>query len=357
MYLTQTRQAGHRPMPKLVGRVTRLARQTTIGQITIGQIVLIAAGSCLFQALPVRGELIARDNFDVAVRRLAFDQTPAVGTFSSIDDSFQVYQVGAGRVPPQFLDNSLTTTDNLGIVRPESKTDKWFGVSDIKNPDHLSGLGVLTWQFDVGGFSSLSFSVQLGAMGDFEVDDSYDWKYSWDGTTFENLLISSINLAGSHEYTLANGTKLTLDDPVTFGTTTVTNVFADFTAPIGGTGPRLWIRFEAAADGGTEAFVLDDLRISGTAITTPGPICDINGDRAVDGVDIGVVYSSWGTSPAGDISHDGLVDGADAAICFAEWTGDGSENTTVSLPEPHAVRWDWLVGGIAVVMRRSLRSI
>ncbi|MDA0660950.1 MAG: hypothetical protein O3C60_19280 [Planctomycetota bacterium] len=345
MRSTQSRQTRCRPFP------------ARIGSMAMRKVVMVAVGWCLGQSQPVRGDLVARDDFDVSVRRLAFEQTPVAGTFSSIDDSFQVYQVGAGRVPPQLLDTSLTATDNLGIVRPETKTDKWFGVSDIKNPDNLSGLGVLNWQFDVTGFNGLSFNVQLGAMGDFEVDDVYDWKYSWDGTTYVNLLISTIDLAGSHEYTLANGTKLTLDDPVTYGNVPLTNILADFSAPIAGTGPRLWIRLEAAADGGTEAYILDDLRIMGTPIATPRPSCDINGDRAVDGVDIGVVYSNWNGSAAGDISGDGLVDGADAAICFAEWTGDGWDNAAVSVPEPHALRWDWLVGGIVFAVRKNLPGV
>jgi len=296
------------------------------------------------------GDLVARDDFDQPVRRLSFEQTPALGTFTSIDDGFQVYQAGVGRIPPQFLDLSSSTNDTLGIVSPDTKTDRWFGISDTKNPDNASGETRLTWQFDVSGYSSLSMQVRIGGMGDFEQDDLFDWTYSWDGTNYLDLLISAVDLAGSHEYVLSGGTRVPLDDPLKYGSNVVTNLLTDFTAPISGTGAQLWIRLRAVADGGTEAFVFDDLRIEGAPDQTAGPACDTNQDNSVDGVDLGVVFSHWGNGGAGDITQDGLADGADAAVCFSEWTGDGLSTSVTSVPEPHHSAWGVLLGWM---VRRS----
>ena len=46
---------------------------------------------------------------------------------------------------------------------------------------------------------------------------------------------------------------------------------------------------------------------------------DINGDHQVDGSDLTVVLSQWGTAGSGDINDDGNVDGQDLTILLASW--------------------------------------
>ncbi len=47
---------------------------------------------------------------------------------------------------------------------------------------------------------------------------------------------------------------------------------------------------------------------------------DLNGDGSVDGADVGLFFSLWGTSgPAGDFNEDGIVDGADGGLLIAAW--------------------------------------
>jgi hypothetical protein len=49
---------------------------------------------------------------------------------------------------------------------------------------------------------------------------------------------------------------------------------------------------------------------------------DINGDGAVNGLDLTVLLGAWGTStPLADIDGSGLVDGLDLAQLLAAWTG------------------------------------
>ncbi|MEE2680897.1 MAG: GC-type dockerin domain-anchored protein, partial [Planctomycetota bacterium] len=49
---------------------------------------------------------------------------------------------------------------------------------------------------------------------------------------------------------------------------------------------------------------------------------DLNGDGAVDGVDLAIVLGAWGSSDAtADLTGDALVDGADLAVILGAWGG------------------------------------
>ncbi len=51
----------------------------------------------------------------------------------------------------------------------------------------------------------------------------------------------------------------------------------------------------------------------------PDP-CDLNGDGVVDGFDLGILLSAWGSSGPGDLDGDGIVDGADLGILLSCWS-------------------------------------
>jgi len=66
---------------------------------------------------------------------------------------------------------------------------------------------------------------------------------------------------------------------------------------------------------------------SGTAAPTgvawfrPAPAADANWDAVVDGLDLAIVLSAWGTSFApADLNGDGSVDGLDLAVILANWS-------------------------------------
>jgi hypothetical protein len=49
---------------------------------------------------------------------------------------------------------------------------------------------------------------------------------------------------------------------------------------------------------------------------------DINCDGAINGADLGILLSTWGTEgPNGDIDGNGVIDGADLGLLLAAWTG------------------------------------
>lgn len=284
---------------------------------------------------------IAKDDFDSPVRLIQFSQTPAVNTFQSADDAFQVYQIGEGRVPGQLVDNSHASGDSLGIVDRETKTDRWFGVSDTRNDDNpaADGLATALWQFDVAGFQNLTVAVDVGAMGDFEEEeDVYNWLYSFTNSNFLPLWTSRVNESGTHSYTLADGTVAELPDPLMYDTVVLNNTFQTLTRSLSGSGSVLYLRLEAIANGGTEAYAFDNIRIDG--VPTGGPACDLNADAAVDASDMGIVFGSWGRPGVGDLNRDSVVDAADAGACFGEWTGDGvPAGTGQPVPEPGPLGW------------------
>jgi hypothetical protein len=79
------------------------------------------------------------------------------------------------------------------------------------------------------------------------------------------------------------------------------------------------------------SLVLDEVGVSllgqlsssatGERILPPCP-ADFNGDRAVNGADLGTLLAGWGpcaTDCAGDVNNDGIVDGVDLGSLLAAW--------------------------------------
>ena len=48
-------------------------------------------------------------------------------------------------------------------------------------------------------------------------------------------------------------------------------------------------------------------------------IGDLNGDGVVNGMDMTILLSAWGTAGPGDFNGDGVVNGADLAILLSAW--------------------------------------
>jgi hypothetical protein len=53
----------------------------------------------------------------------------------------------------------------------------------------------------------------------------------------------------------------------------------------------------------------------------PRCVGDFNDDRNVDGIDLGVLLSLWGSSASsgGDLNNDGVIDGIDLGILLSRW--------------------------------------
>ena len=145
---------------------------------------LSLAATLILVALTANSEaqVIASDMVNSSSQNLISFSNPVGSLFSSPGDSFQKKQrFVSPTIPFAVLDDSLSIfpPDSLGIIK-EGNTDIFFGVVDTENGDN-SGPVAATWVFDISGATDLVLSIDMGAMGDFESTDTFEWTYSIDG--------------------------------------------------------------------------------------------------------------------------------------------------------------------------------
>ncbi|NEQ96850.1 MAG: hypothetical protein F6K30_09020 [Cyanothece sp. SIO2G6] len=163
------------------------------------------------------------------------------------------------------ISGSVFAPDSQGIIDSSTlPTDLFFGSVDLVNGANPGGSATATWEFDVSGFEKLSLSIDMAAMGDFEASgDSYVWSYSIDGGAFQDIFVSSVDEAGAQIYTMENGLVVTLDDPLLFNNTILDDEFQTLTETIEGSGSTLTLQLTGTADGGSEAYVAQNIVITG----------------------------------------------------------------------------------------------
>jgi hypothetical protein len=313
--------------------------------------------------------VIARDTFDEDEGLLSFTQTPAPGAYGDAGDGFQEYQVGtSATIPFQLVDDSTTTNpaDVRGIINSGTKADKWFGITDTVNganvPPENPGVGTATWVFNVSGAIDMEVSIDMGAMGDFETADLFDWTYQFDGGPLLPLFTSSVDEAGSQSYTMADGDAVSLDDPLQMLTTdgqtfTLTNMLQTLTSPLSGLGETLTIQLIAKTDGGDEGYVFDNLVVEGTTFVE-FLAADFNQDGIVDGLDLSEWQSAYGETADGDADFDGDTDGSDFLIWQRQFGQSSLPFAAVSsgtVPEPTAGMLLAGMGLLALVSRARTR--
>jgi hypothetical protein len=229
--------------------------------------------------------LVAAGNANAAVSPFAGTLVPVVGdlnvnsyinnapAFTSTGDGFGVFQRGvSATIPFSLVDDSLSIfpSDSGGIVT-ENDLDAFFGITDTENDDN-SGPVDAVWEFDVAGYGNLYLELDLAAMGDFEEDgDTFEFDYSFDGSSYTNLFSLQVDEAASQNYTLEGGGVSTLDDPLTLNGSTLSNVFTNFSGALAGTGSSLFFRVTAETNGGSEAVAFRNVIISGEPTVVPLP--------------------------------------------------------------------------------------
>ena len=242
----------------------------TVSGRTVLALTLVCLASTCASASAVE---ITRYDFDANVvggRNLSFWHSQFIPLSG---DGFGVYQVNiTDPLPDQFLDETLThPSDDIGVVNshPTSgKLDAWFGAVDLYNPNNSSGTGTAIWEFNISGFTDLSVSIDMAAMGAF-VDtgfghpDSYDWTWSIDDSPAAALFTSSIDEGESLDYTMANGSVVTYVDPLLMNGTMLNNTFQTMTAVLPSDGYVLTLTLNAEGDGHKKVYVLDDIVING----------------------------------------------------------------------------------------------
>jgi len=208
------------------------------------------------------GTLVAYDMVGSASQNLIGFTTDAPD-FSSAGDGFGKFTVG-DNIPFSLVDDSADVfpADELGIIDSASNPDEFFGLVDTQNSDNNGPLNAV-WVFDIAGYENLSLSIDAGAMGDFESSDVITMTYSIDGGPEQELFSFSADEDASQSYTLAGGATVALDDPLveTTTSTVLSNVLQTLTRSLDGTGSELTVTLTGTADGGSEAFALQNLVI------------------------------------------------------------------------------------------------
>lgn len=223
--------------------------------------LLVAGSTAWLQAQTV----VALQDFDNPLNLIGSTANPPLGSFTSAGDGFDIFQRGvSASIPFDLLDDSAGSfpPDNQGIIG-SGKTDAWFGIVDTENTDNSGGDVEATWSFNVAGASNLTVSIDMGAMGDFESSDVFNFFYQLDGGPEQALFISSVDESGSYTYTMEGGAMITLNDPAFMNGVLLTNNLSTFTQPIAGTGSTLTIIFRGNMNGGGEGFAFDNIVIEG----------------------------------------------------------------------------------------------
>jgi hypothetical protein len=292
-------------------------------------------------------QTIAKDTFDATLNRVSFTQT----SFAVANSGFQVYQAHVTpSIPTQLIDESADgkPTDMQGVVNTAAKSDKWFGVTDTVNAanPNSNGDASATWVFNVAGAANLQVSIDMGAMGTFETAgaDAFNWTFSIDGSAFQPLFTSSVNSSLTGNYTMANGAVQSLARPMLMtntasATVQLSNILQTLTSSIIGTGNQLTIQLFSNTNGQDEAYVFDNLIVTGLVAANPA---DFNNDGVVNASDLTAWKSNFGlasgaTKAQGDANNDGHIDGADFLV-WQRAMGAGSATTiATTVPEPTAI--------------------
>lgn len=223
-------------------------------------VLALAAGAT------AKADIIAFDMVGSAQQNLIAYTNPWTDAFSSAGDGFQIYQRGvSASIPFAVVDDSagVFPPDSIGIIQ-SGNTDTFFGVTDTVNGDNANPV-TAQWDFNVAGYSDLMFSIDMGAMGDFESSDTFSWSYSLDGGPLMTLFEAMVDEAISQTYTMESGAMYTYSDPMTVAGTILSNQLQTMMASIAGSGSVLSIFLTADTNGGSEAFAFQNLIIEGTA--------------------------------------------------------------------------------------------
>ena len=94
-----------------------------------------------------------------------------------------------------------------------------------------------------------------------------------------------------------------------------------------GTMYSFWFTANRPPNAGSGSFTLfrsgHQISLELNTPSTPENPFDLNVDGCIDGGDLGIFLSHWGTSgPSGDFNDDGQVDGGDAGLLLSNWGGE-----------------------------------
>ncbi len=231
---------------------------------------------------PANPYCIASDDFDSPTNLISRNITVDM-TFMNIGDMWGIGNSYSGppvNTPFSVIDDTNPAcanyfpNDNQGVI-PCSYGNQFFGMTDTENPDNMGPVSA-EWVFNIASATNLTaITIDMSAMGDFETsNDHFVWSYSIDGGPSTIIFDMMPDESASADYTLFDGSVVTLNDPMTVNGTLLLNQMTTFSAPINGAGNQLTLKVEGMGDGGSEAIAWDNITIkgitAGVAVPTMG---------------------------------------------------------------------------------------
>jgi len=224
---------------------------------------IVLGGLIAFHQL-AHADLIAFDLYHNQSQKLIHYKNPFQNAFThSIDDSFQIQQQGSSTISAGLLDTSATGSDSMGLINAEHDFDKFFAVQDVNNPANTKGHATASWVFDIKAATDLSFSLDIAAMGDFELSDWFRWDYSIDNLSRQSLFELNSDQSKVQAYQLASGYTAVINDPLSLNNQLLNNKFQNFSSQLLGTGSQLELFFTAQQNGGSEVLAFRNLKVEG----------------------------------------------------------------------------------------------
>ncbi|QDU35134.1 hypothetical protein KS4_32140 [Poriferisphaera corsica] len=227
------------------------------------KILLFSVSIGLLLSMRVAGGLVY--NFDTKIDATV-TATYDFNSFSSSKDAWGIYS-NDGSAPSVLIDTSaVNSADNLGIVdSTKVANDVFFGVSDTLNGDIDKEISVI-FTFDLTQLTfseSLNIAIDMGAVGDFEKDDNFDWTYQVDDHSESELFDVVVDESDVHDYQLEAKT-ITYNDPLKIDNKVISNQIQTFNKEIqvDSSAVSLKLIFTTYADGGSEAFMFDNIVVS-----------------------------------------------------------------------------------------------
>ena len=273
----QINRHSRHPIYRLIGKFQNLINTKPPVSLLVTLMLL-----SLFMTQTAVAGVAASDMVGSSSQNLNSFTNPFNGAFSSAADGFQKYQRGvSASIPFAITDDSLSifTGDKFGIIT-EGNTDVFFGVADTVN-SNTSGPVSAIWEFDISGAVQLGLSIDMGAMGDFETSDTFEWTYSIDGGPTLVAFTAVTDDAGVNTYTLEGGASFMVNDPTTMQGVILTNNLATFSTLISGDGSVLTLTFTANTNGGDEAFAFQNLIVTDdNPLPPPGIAFDMFGSTS-----------------------------------------------------------------------------
>lgn len=169
--------------------------------------------------------VVGTDDFDgggnFTSRTITPDNSGSLGQFPS--SRFDLFGIVDRFINEDIADDTLNglPDDSYGILGA-NKLDNVFAIEDLTNPDNTAGTGQAVWTFDISGYTNLSLSMDMAAIGDFEAfstTDRFIFSASIDGGTAQTVFELTANEGVNYMVTMESGTMYAFDREFFFDST------------------------------------------------------------------------------------------------------------------------------------------